>query len=78
MPAAAALTSPSPHVLESDLISSFPPLLKVQSSEMAFAREVADRILFMADEGILEENDPVNFFEHPQNDRLKEFLSKMI
>ena len=45
---------------------------------MAFAREVADRILFMADGGILEENDPVNFFENPQNERLKAFLDKMI
>lgn len=50
----------------------------VVTHEMAFAREVADRILFMADEGILEENDPVNFFENPQNERLKAFLEKMI
>ena len=50
----------------------------VVTHEMAFAREVADRILFMADGGILEENDPVNFFEHPQNERLKAFLDKMI
>ena len=46
--------------------------------EMAFAREVANRILFMADRQILEENDPVNFFENPQNERLKAFLDKMI
>ena len=50
----------------------------VVTHEMAFAREVADRILFMADGGILEENDPDNFFEHPQNERLKAFLEKMI
>ncbi len=50
----------------------------VVTHEMTFAREVADRILFMADEGILEQNDPVNFFEHPQNERLKAFLDKMI
>lgn len=50
----------------------------VVTHEMAFAREVADRILFMADEGILEKNDPVNFFEHPKNERLKAFLDKMI
>ncbi|MCR5672614.1 MAG: amino acid ABC transporter ATP-binding protein [Lachnospiraceae bacterium] len=50
----------------------------VVTHEMAFAREVADRILFMADGGILEENDPVNFFENPQNERLKAFLEKMI
>ena len=50
----------------------------VVTHEMAFAREVADRILFMADGGILEENDPVNFFENPQNERLKAFLDKII
>ena len=50
----------------------------VVTHEMAFAREVADRILFMADKHILEENDPVNFFEHPHNERLKAFLEKMI
>ncbi|MCR5474918.1 MAG: amino acid ABC transporter ATP-binding protein [Lachnospiraceae bacterium] len=50
----------------------------VVTHEMAFAREVAHRIMFMADKGILEENDPVNFFEHPQNERLKAFLEKML
>ncbi|MBO4267311.1 MAG: amino acid ABC transporter ATP-binding protein [Lachnospiraceae bacterium] len=50
----------------------------VVTHEMAFAREVANRILFMADKQILEENDPVNFFENPQNERLKAFLEKMI
>ncbi len=50
----------------------------VVTHEMAFAREVANRILFMADTNILEENDPENFFEHPQNERLKAFLEKMI
>ena len=50
----------------------------VVTHEMAFAKEVANRILFMADTRILEENDPVNFFENPQNERLKAFLEKMI
>ena len=50
----------------------------VVTHEMAFAREVANRIMFMADTKILEENDPVNFFENPQNERLKAFLQKMI
>ena len=50
----------------------------VVTHEMAFAREVADRIMFMADMKILEENDPVNFFDNPQNERLKAFLDKMI
>ena len=50
----------------------------VVTHEMAFAREVANRILFMADKQILEENDPVNFFENPKNERLRAFLDKMI
>ncbi len=50
----------------------------VVTHEMAFAREVANRILFMADTNILEENDPVNFFDNPQNERLRAFLDKMI
>lgn len=50
----------------------------VVTHEMAFAREVANRILFMADSNILEENDPENFFTNPQNERLKAFLDKMI
>lgn len=50
----------------------------VVTHEMAFAKEVANRILFMADTKILEENDPENFFNNPQNERLKAFLDKMI
>lgn len=50
----------------------------VVTHEMAFAKEVANRILFMADTKILEENDPENFFNNPQNERLKAFLEKMI
>lgn len=50
----------------------------VVTHEMGFAREVASRILFM-DEGIIqEENSPKEFFEHPKNERLQEFLSKVL
>ncbi|MGL1931660.1 MAG: amino acid ABC transporter ATP-binding protein [Desulfotalea sp.] len=46
--------------------------------EMGFAREVADRIIFM-DEGLLvEQNTPKEFFENPKNDRSKDFLSKIL
>lgn len=46
--------------------------------EMGFAREVADRIIFM-DEGLLvEQNTPEEFFNNPQNDRTKDFLSKIL
>lgn len=47
--------------------------------EMGFAKEVANRVLFM-DEGIImeESNDPADFFSNPQNPRAKEFLSKVL
>ncbi len=50
----------------------------VVTHEMGFAREVADRILFMADGLLLEEATPDEFFHNPKNERLKEFLSKII
>lgn len=46
--------------------------------EMGFAKEVADRIIFMDDGTILEDTDPKSFFEHPQSQRAKEFLVKML
>ncbi|MCL1901793.1 MAG: amino acid ABC transporter ATP-binding protein [Firmicutes bacterium] len=46
--------------------------------EMAFAKEVATRILFMDEGEILEQNKPKEFFENPQNPRLCEFLSKVL
>lgn len=50
----------------------------VVTHEMGFAREVASRVLFM-DEGLIkEEAAPEEFFEHPKNPRLKEFLSKIL
>ena len=50
----------------------------VVTHEMGFAREVGTRVLFM-DEGVIaEQNRPKEFFEYPQNPRLKEFLSKVL
>ena len=46
--------------------------------EMGFARRVADRVIFMDEGEIIEENTPSAFFENPQNDRTKMFLSKII
>ena len=46
--------------------------------EMGFARKVANRIVFMADGQILEEGTPDEFFENPQTDRAKDFLSKIL
>ncbi len=50
----------------------------VVTHEMGFAREVASRALFMDDGQIKEEADPQEFFEHPKDARLKEFLSKIL
>ncbi|MFD0705118.1 amino acid ABC transporter ATP-binding protein [Alloscardovia venturai] len=46
--------------------------------EMGFARQVADSIVFMADGKILESGTPEEFFENPQTDRAKDFLSKIL
>ena len=46
----------------------------VVTHEMGFAREVADRILFMADGGILEEGTPDEIFNHPKHPRTQQFL----
>ncbi|RSX48817.1 amino acid ABC transporter ATP-binding protein [Bifidobacterium castoris] len=46
--------------------------------EMGFARKAADRIIFMADGQILERGTPDEFFEHPQTERAKDFLSKIL
>lgn len=50
----------------------------VVTHEMGFAKEVANRILFMADGELLEENSPKEFFESPKTERLKNFLSKVL
>ena len=50
----------------------------VVTHEMGFARQVVDRIVFMADGMILEEGAPDEFFENPSNERLKQFLGKII
>jgi len=45
--------------------------------EMGFARKVADRVIFMNASQIVEENDTVNFFDNPQNERTKQFLKQI-
>ena len=46
--------------------------------EMGFAKAVADRVIFMDQGQIVEENTPDNFFSNPQNERSKDFLSKIL
>ena len=50
----------------------------VVTHEMGFAREVASRVIFMDGGQILEENEPNELFDHPNNPRLKDFLSKVL
>jgi general L-amino acid transport system ATP-binding protein len=45
---------------------------------MGFAREVADRVIFMDKGKIVEENDPKSFFENPQQERTKLFLNQIL
>ncbi len=50
----------------------------VVTHEMGFAKEVATKVLFVDEGIILEENTPKEFFENPQSQRLKDFLSKVL
>ena len=50
----------------------------VVTHEMGFARKAADRVVFMADGEIVEENTPEEFFTNPQSSRAKDFLSKIL
>ena len=52
--------------------------MAVVTHEMGFAREVADRVVFMADGKILEEGAPNELFDHPKDPRLQDFLSKVL
>jgi general L-amino acid transport system ATP-binding protein len=46
--------------------------------EMGFAKAVADRVIFMDQGQIVEENTPAEFFNNPRSDRTKDFLSKIL
>ena len=50
----------------------------IVTHEMNFAREVSDRVIFMADGVIQEEGTPEQIFNNPQNDRTKAFLENML
>ena len=49
----------------------------VVTHEMNFARRVANRVVFMADGQIVEQNTPDEFFDHPQSDRARDFLNSI-
>lgn len=50
----------------------------VVTHEMGFAREVGDRVIFMDDGYVVEENEPIALFQNPQHERTKAFLSKVL
>ena len=50
----------------------------IVTHEMRFAREVSDRVLFMAEGNILEQAPPADLFDHPNHPRLQDFLSKVL
>lgn len=50
----------------------------VVTHEMAFAKQVADRVVFMADGRIVEENEAIELFENPKDPRTQEFLSQVL
>ena len=52
--------------------------MMIVTHEMGFAREVADRVLFMDGGYIVEEGTPDEVFSHPQNARTKDFLNKVL
>ena len=52
--------------------------MAIVTHEMGFAREVADRVLFIDGGGILEQGSPQELFEHPQQERTRIFLSKVL
>ena len=52
--------------------------MAIVTHEMGFAKEVGTRVMFIDEGQIKEENTPQEFFDNPQNERLKEFLSKVL
>ena len=50
----------------------------IVTHEMGFAKEVANRVIFIDEGIIMEENEPNEFFENPKNERLQGFLSKVL
>ena len=52
--------------------------MMVVTHEMGFAKEVADRVIFMADGEIIEEGTPSEVFDNPKNPRLVSFLQSML
>ena len=52
--------------------------MAIVTHEMGFAREVADRAVFMADGCIIEEGTPDEIFQHPKSERLQQFFKSIL
>lgn len=52
--------------------------MRVVTHEMGFARQVADRVIFMDKGQLVETGKPAHFFDHPQTDRAAQFISKIL
>jgi ABC-type polar amino acid transport system ATPase subunit len=61
-----------------DLASTRGMTMVVVTHEMGFAREVADRVVFMAEGSIVEQNRPDEFFDNPREERTRQFLSRIL
>ncbi|MPW37841.1 amino acid ABC transporter ATP-binding protein [Vibrio sp. B1Z05] len=61
-----------------DLANSHGMTMVVVTHEMGFAREVCDRVVFMADGKIVEQGKPCEIFDNPKNERTQDFLSKVL
>ena len=48
----------------------------IVTHEMAFARDVADHVIFMDDGSIVEQGEPMQVFEHPKEERTRQFLQR--
>ena len=64
--------------LDPEMVGEVGMTMVCVTHEMGFAREVGNRVLFMADGKLLEEGTPEEIFEHPQHPRLQDFLSKVL
>ena len=64
--------------LDPEMVGEVGMTMVVVTHEMGFAREVANRVFFMDGGGILEEGTPEQIFDHPQEERTKAFLSKVL
>ncbi|MCI4171187.1 amino acid ABC transporter ATP-binding protein, partial [Bacillus spizizenii] len=51
--------------------------MSIVTHEMAFAKEVADKVIFMADGHMIEQGTPEELFDHPKNERTKRFITQV-